>query len=160
MNTGRKVLFCHGLESGPHGSKYQALCDAGHEVVAPDCRGLSLRERVDAVARILKELRPYVVGSSYGGITAVLAGMHAGVELPGLVLCAPALERDEAPNDDPSNLALIGPTVIIHGLQDELIPIDVSRRYALRTGCRLVEVADGHRLAGSQAEILAALASL
>jgi len=160
MNTGRRVLFCHGLESGPHGSKYQALCDAGHDVIAPDCRGLSLRERVDVVVPILKELRPYVVGSSYGGITAVLAGMHAGVDLPRLVLCAPALERQEEPNTDPGKLRLVGPTIIIHGIEDDVIPIDVSRRYALRTGARLVEVADGHRLAGSQAEILAALASL
>jgi pimeloyl-ACP methyl ester carboxylesterase len=154
-----RVLFCHGLESGPVGSKYQALVDAGYEVIAPDCRGMTLKERVAVIAPILKEFRPYVVGSSYGGITAVLAGMEAGVQLPGLVLCAPALERQEEPND-PSTLALVGPTVIVHGVEDAVIPIEVSRRYAARTGAKLVEVADGHRLENSMGAILSALSSL
>jgi pimeloyl-ACP methyl ester carboxylesterase len=156
----REVLFCHGLESGPQGSKYRALCDAGYQVIAPDCRGKSLRERVDIVVPLMRELRPYVVGSSYGGITAVLAGMRAGVELPGIVLCAPALERDEEPNTDPTTLALVGPTIIIHGVQDDVIPIDVSRRYAARTGAKLIEVHDGHRLENSRAAIVEAFASL
>lgn len=156
----KTVLFCHGLESGPHGNKSQALRGAGYDVVAPDCRGLSLQKRVELIVPILKELRPYVVGSSYGGITAVLAGLAAGAGLPGLVLCAPALERTEEPNTHPSKLGLAGPTVIIHGLHDDVIPIDVSRRYAARTGAKLIEVIDGHRLDNSRQEILNALAAL
>jgi pimeloyl-ACP methyl ester carboxylesterase len=156
----RTVLFCHGLESGPHGNKYQALCAVGYHVVAPDCLGKSLRERVEIIAPLLEELRPYVVGSSYGGITAVLAGMQAGVELPGIVLCAPALERREDPNLEPDKLALVGPTVIIHGVNDEVIPIDVSRRYATRTGAKLIEVVDDHRLQNSRSAMVNALASL
>lgn len=160
MPQRRALLFCHGLESGPHGSKYQALCDAGHQVIAPDCRALSLRERVDIVVPLIRELKPYVVGSSYGGLTAVLAAMRAGVELPGVVLCAPALERAEPPNEDPNTLALVGPTVIIHGIEDEIVSVEVSQRYASRTGATLVEVHDGHRLENSRAKILEALASL
>ena len=40
------VIFCHGLEGGPHGSKYQALVAAGLEVVAPDFQGQDLAARV------------------------------------------------------------------------------------------------------------------
>ena len=154
-----KVLFCHGLESAPHGGKYQALCEWGFEVFAPDCRGMNLQERVDLVSSIISEY-PYVVGSSYGGITAVLAAMKAQVELRGLVLCAPALERAEEPNTDPSKLLRVGPTVIIHGVHDDMIPMEVSERYASRTGANLVKVDDDHRLDKSMGCIRQALLEL
>lgn len=121
---------------------------------------MALKERVEVVAPLLKEFRPYVVGSSYGGITTVLAAMAAGVTLPGIVLCAPALERAEEPNTSPETLALVGPTVIIHGTEDDVIPIEVSRRYAARTGATLIEVKDGHRLEASRDLILEAVRSL
>lgn len=160
MGNTKSVLFCHGLESGPHGSKYRALVDAGYNVLAPDCRGMNLKQRVALVADILKVERPFVVGSSYGGITAILAAVTAGVTLPGLVLCAPALEREEEPNTDPGSLPLVGPTVIVHGVSDEVIPLGVSESYASRTGATLVRVQDGHRLENSVPEILNALRSL
>jgi pimeloyl-ACP methyl ester carboxylesterase len=141
----KTVLFLHGLESGPHGSKYLALCDAGHTVIAPDCRGMSLCARVETAVPIMLEKRPFVVGSSYGGLT------------PGMVLCAPALERAEEPNTDPSELQRVAPTIIVHGTDDDVIPIEVSRRYASRTGATLIEVDDGHRLAHSVRSILDSL---
>jgi pimeloyl-ACP methyl ester carboxylesterase len=153
----KTVLFLHGLESGPHGSKYLALCDAGHTVIAPDCRGMSLCARVETAVPIMLEKRPFVVGSSYGGLTAVLAAMRADVALPGMVLCAPALERAEEPNTDPSELQRVAPTIIVHGTDDDVIPIEVSRRYASRTGATLIEVDDGHRLAHSVRSILDSL---
>ena len=124
----KTILFCHGLESGPYGSKYQALKSAGWNVLAPDCRGMGLQERVALVVPLLLEHKPYVVGSSYGGLVAVLAGQIAGVELPGLVLCAPALERDEEPNTHPETLRLVGPTILVHGTQDTVIPVEVFRK--------------------------------
>lgn len=39
-----RVLFLHGKESGPHGSKYVALKDAGHQVTSPDLTGLDLNQ--------------------------------------------------------------------------------------------------------------------
>lgn len=154
------VLFCHGLESGPHGSKYFALHKAGYEVLAPDCTGMVLKKRIAVYAPIMKDQRPFVVGSSYGGLAAVLAAQEAGVELPGLVLCAPALERIEPPNTDPTLLPRVGRTTIIHGVADDVVSIMGSRRYAFRTGTDLVEVEDGHRLNKSTDIILAELAKL
>lgn len=147
MGEKRTVLFCHGLESGPQGSKYEALKNAGFDVIAPDCRGMSLLERVELVTEILKEHRPLVVGSSYGGITAVLAAERAGVRLPGMVLCAPALEVAEAPNDAPNTLQALCPTTIIHGKHDDVILTEVSYRFARRNvEVGLVLVDDDHRL--------------
>jgi alpha-beta hydrolase superfamily lysophospholipase len=121
---------------------------------------MSLRARVETAVPIMRDRRPFVVGSSYGGLTAVLAAMRADVALPGVVLCAPALERAEEPNTDPAELQRVAPTIIIHGTEDDVIPIDVSRRYASRTGATLIEVQDGHRLARSLPRILGALDEL
>ena len=154
------VLFCHGLESTPTGSKFKALEAAGFDVLAPDCRGMDLKERILVVTELLRKHRPFVVGSSYGGITAVLAAKRAGVSLPGMVLCAPALELDEAPNDSPHELKALCPTTIVHGISDEVIPVEVSRRFAKRTGAKLVEVDDDHRLDKSCGAMVAELLAL
>ena len=160
MKGNHPVLFCHGLESGPHGSKYQALMAAGFEPIAPDCRGKDLAERVALVTELLAEHRPVVIGSSYGGITAVLAAERAGVELPGMILCAPALELAEPPNDAPHALRALCPTTIVHGLRDDVVPIEVSRRFAARTGATLIEVDDDHRLSASREVIVEVVAGM
>ena len=50
------------------------------------------------------------------------------------------------------------PTLIIHGRQDEIVPIGQSRDYAQRwPGVRLLEVDDDHRLMNSVAQITAAI---
>ena len=93
-----------------------------------------------------------VVGSSYGGITALCSAMQhyaAGGTLAGLVLCAPALGRDEPPANAMTLQAPVT-TVIIHGTGDDVVPIEVSRKLAARDErVTLIEVDDGHRLAGS-----------
>jgi pimeloyl-ACP methyl ester carboxylesterase len=148
------ILFCHGLESEPHGRKYQALREAGIEVVAPDFRGLNLSERVAILEPLLAEAnQPIVVGSSYGGITALCAALRlqqAGTShVEALVLCAPALGRSEPPADQ-MKLVAPCPTVIIHGTHDDIVPIAISRDFRDRNRqVELVEVDDGHRLKGS-----------
>lgn len=154
-----KVLFCHGLESEPHGSKYQALRNAGFNVDAPDFRGKNLAERV-AILKPLLEDDLLVVGSSYGGITAVLAAMQTSCRLRGLVLCAPALERKEPPNLSPDELQVTAPTIIVHGTQDYVVPVEVSRRFAQKSGVSLIETPDGHRLHDSLGQIVQAVNSL
>lgn len=145
------VIFCHGLESAPHGRKYAALKAAGLPVHAPDFQGMDLAARVAALEPILRAAAapPVLVGSSYGGITAVCAALRTGAPLAGLVLCAPALARAEPPADS-MQLRAPGPTIVIHGIRDQVIPIAVSRAFAA-TGDQitLVEVDDDHSLAGS-----------
>ena len=93
---------------------------------------------------------PLLVGSSFGGIAGLVAAILAvdgGAVLPGLVLCAPALVRPP-PAGTVTALRCPAPTVIIHGTRDEVIPVEVSRRFAREHGARLCEVDDDHRLAG------------
>ena len=155
------VIFCHGLESAPHGRKYLALREAGFAVTAPDFRNMNLAARVDTLTAVLASAdeEPTLVGSSYGGLTALCASiLHSerGGAVRGLVLCAPALARAEEPA---ATMALVppAPTTVIHGTRDDVIPIGVSRAFAAEhPSVHLIEVDDGHRLAESLAVIVAA----
>lgn len=101
-----------------------------------------------------------VVGSSYGGITALCSAIEldrAGHPFTGLVLCAPALGRREPPADT-LELYAPCPTMIVHGRDDHVVPIDVSRALAARDdNVELIEVDDEHRLADSLDSIVAAV---
>lgn len=151
------ALFCHGLESAPHGAKYHALTDGGLTVLAPDCRGKELGERVSLLATAIEEHAPrIVVGSSYGGIAGLLASLVAqtrGRSIEGLLMCAPALALP-----DPDGLEVTrgcpAPTVIIHAPADEVCPFSASEAFAQRHGAQLVSVEDDHRLSQSLPRIV------
>lgn len=147
-----RVMFCHGLESGPHGRKYHALVDAGFDVISPDCQKRDLGQRVELIREAIVEHRPaVVVGSSFGGIAGLLATIEAtraGADIAGLLLCAPALQLDP-PASFSGATQCPAPTTIIHGIHDEVIPIEVSRNFAKQHGATLVEVDDDHSLAQS-----------
>lgn len=128
-------------------------------MTSPDFRGKNLAERVAMLVPLLREAdAPLVVGSSYGGITALCAGIQhveAGGAMTGLLLCAPALARPEPPA---THIDLYAPatTAIIHGVNDDVIPVDVSRRFAAdHPDVELIEVDDDHRLHGSTDLIVA-----
>lgn len=160
MLAGMTVLFCHGLESSPNGRKVQALRAAGLEVVAPDFQGQNLATRVTTLLPALREHPDaLIVGSSYGGITALCAAIvHSeagGPPLRGLLLCAPALGRFEAPADA-LRLYPPCPTVILHGRRDVIVPPRVSEDFAAEhPQVRLELVDDEHALNGSLDRILA-----
>lgn len=148
-----KILFLHGLESGPHGSKYQALKETFGEVLAPDCSGV--KDEKKRLVIIQQEISragwPFlVVGSSMGGLMALLLQQENPGQVAGLVLCAPAIHRPSAKNLD---LHKLPPTVVIHGTEDDVVPLEVSRPF----GKRLIIVDDDHRLSKSMAEILRAV---
>ena len=154
-----KVVLAHGLEGHPEGTKASHLRAGGVELIAPDCRKRSLADRIERVAEAL-DAHPgaLLVGSSYGGLVAAwLATQRA---LPGLVLCAPALQWVEAPVTDPERLCIPSttPTTVIHGTRDEVVPIAGSR--LLKARCphiQLIEVDDDHRLGASLDDLMAAV---
>lgn len=147
------LIFCHGLESSPHGRKYQALLAAGLSPIAPDFQGQHLAARILTLLPVLRAHEDAVlVGSSYGGITALCAAIQhveAGGRVRGLVLCAPALARFEAPADR-IRLYPPAPTIIIHGRHDDVVPAQVSVEFAEEfPEVRLELVDDDHRLSAS-----------
>ncbi len=152
------VLFCHGLESAPHGAKYHALVDAGLSVQAPDCRGKDLGERVTMLTEAIVSRTPrVVVGSSYGGIAGLLASLAAaeqGTTIQGLVLAAPALALPDPQGFTPQRRCP-APTVIIHAPADDICPFAASEAFAAEHDATLIAVDDDHRLGASLPEIVA-----
>jgi pimeloyl-ACP methyl ester carboxylesterase len=145
-----RILFLHGLESGPHGSKYRALKAVFGDVLSPDCSGVtSAEQRLKIIIdQIDGDEEPYlVVGSSMGGLMALLLHQRAPQRVAALLLCAPALNWPAAKGLDLSKLP---PTWVIHGSDDDVVP----HRYSLPFGERLLSVKDGHRLANSLPLIL------
>lgn len=159
-----RLVWAHGLEGSPQGTKVQALRAAGYDVAAADYNGLTLLERVALLERETEGGDVLLAGSSYGGLTAaVVAARHPG-RFAGLLLCAPALALKEPPVDDvEAHRAPPGlPTVVIHGTQDTICPLDASRGYAERSGehVELWVVDDGHRLDGSLDRLVEAVRRL
>ena len=140
-----KVLFFHGLESGPHGSKYRALKERFPGIVSPDFRGMrEVGERIaHAIAETEGEEDLLIIGSSFGGLIAGLLAHRHPERVAGYILCAPALHWDDAAEitKTPDHAALI------HGVGDEVVPVEASRVFARAHGHLLLEVEDGHRLA-------------
>jgi alpha/beta superfamily hydrolase len=159
-----KVIFCHGLESGPIGRKSIALKDAGFDLLTPDFRGQMLAERIETLHSVLKEVdNPLIVGSSYGGITALITAMQAvaaGGSIHALVLCAPALWRGEPPADSMDSFVAPVTTTIIHGVHDEIVSIDASRSMKNDPNVTLLEVDDDHGLSASIPLIVETVRSL
>ena len=147
------IVFAHGLEGSPQGTKAQLLGTLGLSVLVPDMRAMPLRARCDLLEEHTRSGGVLLVGSSYGGLVAALLAQAHPERFLGLVLCAPALGWREPPNLDPSALTAPPglPVTIIHGLQDEVVPIAQSRAYRDRSGVgvRLLEVQDDHPLRGS-----------
>jgi pimeloyl-ACP methyl ester carboxylesterase len=151
-----QLLFLHGLESGPHGAKYQALKKTFGDVISPDCSGISdPQHRLRIILASLEALDGplLVIGSSMGGLMALLLQQAQPERVAGMLLCAPALHRPAAAG---LNADTLPPTKIIHGRRDKVVPISSSRRF----GAPLLEVDDDHSLKNSLKIILAETAQL
>ncbi len=166
-----KVIFSHGKESGPWGSKIKALANIAKalncEVASIDYRGIeSPDERVQKLADYLlknenqnksqNENKYILVGSSMGGyVSLVCAQQHktnhnSTSQLQGLFLLAPALYM---PNYNIQTYSHIPHTEITHGWSDDIIPVEHSIKYAQQAQCSLHLIDGDHRLNSSLAQV-------
>lgn len=150
------VIFSHGQESGPWGTKICAMAnrvkELGCEVDSIDYRGIA-----DPTARVEKLVaecsnvqdRLILVGSSMGGHVAT-AGAEA-VHAAGLFVLAPAYFMSGYEDLTPKPPRL--PFAIVHGWRDDVVPVENSIRFA--SSCRAeLHVIDGdHRLTAHIDEI-------
>ncbi|SHI88594.1 Alpha/beta hydrolase family protein [Malonomonas rubra DSM 5091] len=146
-----QLVFLHGLESGPHGAKFQALKKHFGAVISPDCSGISDPwQRLQIIRETLAEQPgPFLlIGSSMGGLMALLLQREIPRQVAGMLLCAPALHR---PAGEGLTSAGLPPSLIIHGRQDDVVPIEASRNF----GLPLLEVDDDHSLRDSLPLIIA-----
>tara|TARA_B100000929_G_scaffold232100_1_gene188586 strand:- start:259 stop:780 length:522 start_codon:yes stop_codon:yes gene_type:complete len=144
------VVFSHGKESGPWGSKITRLAKSaealGYRVASIDYQGEDdPAARLDTLLAHNPQGTPLVlVGSSMGGYVSAMAA--ARLNPTALFLMAPALYMDGYPGD-PAGCPR--DTEIVHGWDDDIVPLASSLAFAKRRRARLHLVADGHRLAES-----------
>lgn len=204
-----RVMYVHGLESGPTGKKAKLLAEAGFDVTAvlmPCSQKYALRDPLIAVwaivsitavltgarsswlhalaavvvafgaffpvkalvtrrvlersvevqRRHLEVARPDVVlGSSFGGAVS-LELLRRGFWRGTTVLLCPAHERVTERGWQRRHPGLAGVpedvvanVLVVHGTNDETVPVEHSRRLVAGTRARLITVDDDHRLSAS-----------
>jgi pimeloyl-ACP methyl ester carboxylesterase len=143
------VVFSHGRESGPWGSKITAMAavvrDLGWSVESIDYRGLDdPGARVRKLIGLRKDLEdPLVlVGSSMGGYVSAAAASGLGAR--GLFLLAPAFYMVGYEEYTPLDVAC--PTAITHGWHDVIVPVENSIRWAREHRAALHLLDSDHRL--------------
>lgn len=143
------VCFCHGRESGPWGTKIRRLAlvaeQFGCRVVSPDDRDTQdPDERVSRLLTLAANLPgPLIlVGSSMGGyVAAVAAGqLHPA----GLFLLAPAIGLSGYAVSEPTPAT--SHLTIVHGWDDDIVPMDNVLRFAAARRAVLHLLPDGHVL--------------
>ena len=147
-----QVIFNHGKESGPWGTKIKVLAKTaetlGMEVSSIDYQGIdNPDQRVGTLKQVIHSLStPFVlVGSSMGGYVATVAAETP--DCKGLFLMAPAFYLGGEADFDKITPTCV--TEIVHGWNDDIVPVENSWRYAKRTHSQLHVVDDDHRLVDS-----------
>jgi alpha/beta superfamily hydrolase len=143
------VLFAHGKESGPLGSKMKHLVNIaerhGAQVLSPDYSDLSdPQARVERLSNM--ELpahnRLILVGSSMGGyVSCVVSGL---LKPEGLFLMAPAFGLPGYAVQHPIPVAQH--TCVVMGWQDEVVPVGGVIAFAKTHSTTLLLLDADHRL--------------
>lgn len=146
------IIFNHGKESGPMGTKIKALGEVADGLSfsweSIDYRGIDDPEiRSEKLVDKVKSLDKSVllVGSSMGAYVSLRANQR--VEASGLFLMAPAVYM---PGYDATEiLPKCERTLVIHGWQDDIVPVKNAIQLASKSHCELVILNDDHVLSGS-----------
>ena len=144
-----KIIFSHGKESGPWGTKIRRLGDIARnrnlevdsidytDLMDPEAR---VERLLDVVAGETEDC--LLAGSSMGGYVALVAGGRTPNR--GVFLMAPVLYMPGFASQDYSpNTSLVH---IVHGWNDDIIPVDNSIRFARETGSQLHLLNGNHAL--------------
>ena len=150
------VVFSHGQESGPWGTKINAMADAaralGCDVDSVDYQGIAdPTARVDKLVAYCETLDSplLLVGSSMGGHVATAAADT--VNAVGLFVLAPAYYMPEFEDLTPDAPSI--PISIVHGWHDDIVPVENSIRFASECHATLHIVDGDHRLTANIDEI-------
>ena len=123
-------------------------------ILTPDFSG-GLDERMQKLTTILDQpvgpvglrfTRWTIIGSSFGGLMGALYACRHPQQVVRLILLAPALIWPDFAAQPPAPVAV--PTVIYHGIRDEIVPLEPVRRLAQQVFQKLEfhEVDDDHGL--------------
>ena len=146
----KTVIFSHGKESGPDGSKIQLLSGVarklGYHTQSVDYRGCEdAAARIELLEDTLQTHDPADVilgGSSMGGYVSIWAAESQMVHALFLMCPATYMPGYEVPETSRHPY----PMEIIHGLQDSVVPYENSIRLAKAYHAVLTLINDDHRL--------------
>ena len=150
------VVFSHGQESGPWGTKIKAMAamvrELGCEAESVDYQGMT--DPADRVAKLIEECGRIddaliLVGSSMGGHVATAAA--GTVAAAGLFVLAPAYYMEGYEHLTPPAPRI--PICIVHGWHDDVVPVDNSIRFARECRAALHLIDGDHRLTANITEI-------
>ena len=168
----RKVIFLHGMESSPRGTKATYLGEH-FGAISPALRHLRLTEQVDATQQILGEKPAVIVGSSLGGLAALGLANRCPERISLLILLAPAVgtfsqasfaEEEkirpglyrEACEFAKLTIPEEVPSTIIHGMEDSVVDSAAVIALCSRSkSSNLILVHDDHPLSNSRQIITA-----
>jgi alpha/beta superfamily hydrolase len=154
------VVFSHGKESGPWGSKIKALAKVaeglGAVVISIDYKEdpvgvyhdqnaageADRRVRQLLAIRLKDHSKLVLVGSSMGGYVSTVAS--ARLKPDGLFLLAPAFYLSGYDDQDPA--PCVKQTMIVHGWGDSVVPVENSIKFARFHQCDLHLLDGDHRL--------------
>jgi len=154
------VIFSHGKESGPWGSKIKVLANVaerlGGDVISVNYRehpegvphDQNAEDEADRRVEQLLSVKPpaphqvVLVGSSMGGYVSTVATIRIPVD--GLFLMAPAFYLPGYANQNPTPHSRN--TMIVHGWNDSVVPVQNSIRFAKLHQCDLHLMDGDHRL--------------
>ena len=150
MTDKLKILFLHGKEGTPEGTKPTTMRANGHWVIAPvlpkDDWALSLRRAYNCLDAFKPDV---VVGSSRGGAIACALETVAPK-----ILIAPAYNSFHVKNP-----VVDETTIILHCADDDLVSYEDSCILEEAFGCNLIACGEDHRMSDNDAlnELLYAL---
>ena len=143
------VIFSHGQESGPWGTKIRAMAGLAKELgcAADSIDYQGIADPGERVAKLVREAGEIddvlvLVGSSMGGHVATAAAGTLGAA--GLFVLAPAYYMPGYEELTPPAPGM--PISIVHGWRDDVVPVENSIRYASKCHAELHIVDGDHRL--------------
>jgi predicted esterase len=150
------IVFSHGQDGEPWGTKILAMAEVarrhGLTVESVDYRNMAdPAARVEKLLDVCKKLpgELLLVGSSLGA--HVCTAVSTQVLTRGLFLLAPAFFMPGYERYTPAPAAC--PVDIVHGWNDDIVPVDNSIRYAREYRASLTVLDDDHRLTASIGQI-------
>ena len=150
------VVFSHGQESGPWGTKIKVMAERvrqlGCKADSVDYQGIA--DPTERVQKLIDYCEPLdetlvLVGSSMGGHVATAAADT--VNAVGLFVLAPAYYMPGYEDLTPQAPKI--PVSIVHGWHDDIVPVENSIRYARACSATLHIVDGDHRLTANIDEI-------
>jgi len=162
MNTDTiHVFLSHGLESGPGGTKIQALKASAETFANVKAHAIDHRSSKDPAVR-LAQMQDAIAASGAAPENIILAGSSMGgwvcaqtseqTPVLGCFLLAPALALPDYPQSSPGIQARH--VQIVHGWDDDIVPpmpvIELARQQELP----VLMLPDGHRLAKSLGRVI------